>query len=251
MPRTDEPEDLAGSGARRQPIRPLAIVAVSTLVLLAAAIAIAAAGGSSTVLAGTSQEMPAEEVDALLAGLPESENSLGSATAPLTLQFFGDLECPTARDFTLEVLPQVIRKWVRPGEMRIEYRSLRSVSEPKAFDAQQVAALAAGMQDKLWYYVEYFYREQGLENSGYVTESYLSALARQISSLNIEAWRSDRSDPQLAAQITEDERVAQAMHLRGTPSFLVGRTGSVPIFGMGEHSTIKDIDYAAWKVLHG
>ena len=41
------------------------------------------------------------------------------------------------------------------------------------FKDQQVAALAAGMQKKFWNYAELFYHEQGQEDTGYVTESYL------------------------------------------------------------------------------
>ena len=38
-------------------------------------------------------------------------------------------------------------------------------------------ALAAGKQNKFWQYTELFYREQGEEDTGYVTENYLQGLA--------------------------------------------------------------------------
>ena len=48
------------------------------------------------------------------------------------------------------------------------------------FKTQQIAALAAGKQSKAWNYLELFYHEQGEEDTGYVTESYLQGLAHQV-----------------------------------------------------------------------
>jgi hypothetical protein len=47
-----------------------------------------------------------------------------------------------------------------------------------------VAVLAAGKQAKAWQFLETFYDEQGEENSGYVTDSYLQGIASQIAGLN-------------------------------------------------------------------
>ena len=106
---------------------------------------------------------------------------LGNPNAPVTLQYFGDLECPICKDFTLGALPPIIQKWVRTGKVKIEYRSLETATrEPEVFKTQQVAALAAGKQNKMWNYLETFYHEQGEEGSGYVTESYLQGLAQQV-----------------------------------------------------------------------
>src|SRR5271167_4776744 len=96
-----------------------------------------------------------EQLGVLLAGIPQRAIALGSPTAPVTLEYFGDLQCPFCRDFTLEVLPGVIQRWVRGGDLRIEYRALETATrEPEVFLAQQVAVLAAGRQDKGWYFIE-------------------------------------------------------------------------------------------------
>lgn len=247
-PDSDEAGDLASSASRRRRSWGLGIGAAGALVLAATMVAIAT-GGFST--AGASETAQAKEIGTLLAGIPQNGKALGSPTAPVTMQFFGDLQCPTARAFTLEMLPSITREWVRPGTVRIEFRSLRSVSEPEAFGTQQAAALAAGTQDKLWEYLEYFYREQGPENSGYVTESYLASLARRISGLNIAQWSRERYDSKLATQVIEDEEVAHATHLSGTPSFLIGPTGSAPLSSLGESSSLEEIDNAVRHALRG
>jgi hypothetical protein len=62
---------------------------------------------------------PSDQLEALLGGIPQSANALGEPTAAITLEYFGDLECPFCRNFSLEVLPSVIQRWVRPGELRV------------------------------------------------------------------------------------------------------------------------------------
>ena len=107
----------------------------------------------------------------------------------MTLQYFGDLQCPICKDFTLGALPTLIQKYVRTGKLKIEYRNLETATrEPETFKTQQVAALAAGKQQKMWYYIELFYHEQGEENTEYVTENYLQTLAQQVPGLNLASW---------------------------------------------------------------
>jgi protein-disulfide isomerase len=162
-------------------------------------------------------------IDAILAGIPQSANALGSPAAAVRLDYFGDLECPFCRAFSLEVLPSIVQRWVRPGTLLIRYRALQTAtSDPDVFLAQQVAALAAGRQDKQWHFVEIFYDEQREEGTGYVTDAYLEGIARQIAGLDLAQWASDRRDPKLARDIAGDEQAAESAGLGGTPSFLIG-----------------------------
>jgi protein-disulfide isomerase len=186
-----------------------------------------ATGNGKRHVPGTG-EQPAlvKEVTALVNGIPQSANELGNPTAPVTLQYFGDLECPVCRAFTLSALPEIIQKWVSGGELKIEYRSMETATDdPEVFKAQQVAALAAGKQDKLWNFIETFYHEQGEEHTGYVTEKYIQGIAAQVPGLNLSQWTSDRGDAALASQVASDEQAANAAGIGGTPGFLVGRSG--------------------------
>jgi protein-disulfide isomerase len=169
---------------------------------------------------------PNEQVSRLLADIGQSANALGDPAAPITLEYFGDLQCPFCRDFSLGVLPSIIQRWVRTGTLRVEYRALETATgDPDVFVAQQVAVLAAGKQAKAWDFVETFYDKQGEENSGYVTDSYLHDIASQIADLNLEQWAGDRSDPELISEIASDEQAAQNAGVSGTPSFLIGASG--------------------------
>ena len=174
----------------------------------------------------TAAQAARAEVVSLLAGIPQSANTLGNPKAPVTLMYFGDLECPFCRQFTLTVLPSIIRRWVRGGSLRIQYRSEQTATRQAAvFRFQQLAALAAGQQNKMWDFIELFYHEQGEEDSGYVTEKYLQGLAQQVPGLNLIAWSAARNDPTLAATLSGDAQAVKLVGFTGTPSFLIGRTG--------------------------
>ena len=181
-----------------------------------------------------------EETGALLAGIPQSANALGSVTAPVTLLYFGDLQCPFCRDFTLEVLPSMIERWVRADDLRIEYHALETATrEPEVFVAQQVAVLAAGKQDRAWHFIDTFYREQGEEGTGYVTDRFLHGIASEVPDLDLSQWNRERSDPQLAGEIAADARTAESAGLNGTPSFLVGRSaGATTTFASADAASL-------------
>jgi protein-disulfide isomerase len=95
------------------------------------------------------------------------------------------------------------------------------------FSAQQVAALAAGQQNRFWNFTELFYREQGQEGSGYVTDSYLNSLARQTTGLSVAKWQSARSNSALVTQVQREEQQGQTLGVTGTPTLVFqGRKGA-------------------------
>ena len=199
------------------------------------AAALAAAGvlvttGISDVAGSSAQPSSVrvqKEVSALLSGIPQSGDTLGQPSAPITLQVFGDLESADVRTFVVWLLPDIIREWVRTNIIKIQYRSFMTASSPypDVFVRQQAAALAAGVQDRLWNFIETFYHEQGQEHTRYVTEAYLNSIAGQIPGLDLSEWESDRENSQLPKQVIEDDHTARAIRFPGAPVFLIGRTG--------------------------
>jgi protein-disulfide isomerase len=217
----------AARAKRRTRLTQLGVV-VAIVVVVIVGIAIASGGGSSKAVKSGSKQANANaaEVSTLLNGIPQSANTLGNPNAPVTLKYYGDLECPICKDFTLGALPALIQKYVRTGKLKIEYHSLETATrEPEVFKTQQVAALAAGKQKRAWDFIELFYHEQGEEDSGYVNESYLQGLASQIPGLSLADWTTARSDPTYSNQVAADAQAANQAGFTGTPSFEIGKSG--------------------------
>lgn len=228
-------EQAAAAGdARRRRLTQLG-GAVVVVVVAIVVILIATSGGSSKPSTGGVEKKGGQSatvkkavaaVKEELDGIPQSGNVLGKPSAPVTIAYFGDLECPICREFTLGALPKVIEKQVRSGKLRLEYRNLETATrEPEVFRNQQSAALAAGKQNLGWYYIELFYHLQGKEDSGYVTESYLQGLAEATPGLNLSKWQSDRADQTFQEKLAVDAQEANNNGFNGTPSFLIGHSG--------------------------
>lgn len=165
------------------------------------------------------------EVTTVLAGIPQHGRTLGSPHAPLTVQIFADLECPTVRLFAIKYLPRLIADWVRPGLVQIRYRPLETDTlNEQTFFRQEAATLAAGEQDKLWNFFLTFVREQKLEYSGYATDPFLADIGSQIRGLHKARWQQDGSDPVLTEQVALDLQAAHSRDLSYTPSFLLAPT---------------------------
>ena len=217
----------AASAKRKARLTQLGIVAAIVVVVIVAIVIATSGGGAKKVASGSkAANETVSQVNSLIGGIPQKGNVLGNPNAPVTIQYFGDLECPICREFTLGAFPSIIQQWVRSGKVKVEYRSMETATrEPEVFKTQQVAALAAGKQNKMWDFVELFYHEQGEEDSGYVTESYLQNLAQQVPGLDLTQWTTDRGDTALDNKVEEDAQAANAAGFTGTPSFLIGKTG--------------------------
>jgi len=201
------------------------VVVVAIVVIL---IATGGGGGRTKVPEKHEQNAIANEVNARLEGIPQSGRTIGSPSAPVTMQYFGDLECPICKKFSDKsgALPALIAGPVKDGKLRIEYMNLQTATRnPETFKTQQKAAMAAGPQKKQWNYIELFYNEQGEEDTEYVNEAYLQGLAKQIPGLNLSKWQSERSNPTFESELQTDAQLANNSGLTGTPSFLIGHSG--------------------------
>jgi hypothetical protein len=121
------------------------------------------------------------EVSTLLASIPQQERTLGSPTAPVTLEVFLDLKDPDSRAWFLANLPAIIHDYVRTDTVKLEYHAYKTNTfSPQEFVKDHTAALAASTQTKLWNYIYTFYHEQGNEFTPYATETFLKNIARQV-----------------------------------------------------------------------
>jgi protein-disulfide isomerase len=240
--RAIEEAEAAGAQRRKRLIQLGAVIGAAVVIVVV--ILVATGGGEKKGIVkprpgGGGESAVQKEVKKLLGGIPQAGNTLGSPSAPVTLQYFGDLECPICREFSEGALKPLIEKYVRAGKLKIEYRNLETATrEPETFRTQQVAALAAGKQHKGWYYIELFYHQQGQEDTGYVTEKYLQELARQVPGLNLATWTADRGNGEFTNTITTDAQAANNSGFSGTPSFLLGKTGGQ--MSKLEYSSLKD-----------
>jgi protein-disulfide isomerase len=237
-----ELEAVDAQGERRKRMVQLGAGAVLlAAVLVAVLIAVSQSGEDS---GGSAENVRgAAEVGRELRGLPQDGTVLGSPDAPVTVAEFGDLQCPACKQYAEQVVPDLIDGPVRGGRAALDFRNWVILS-PLDGDSGEAAraALAAGEQDRLWHFVTLFYRNQGFEGSGYVTDDFMRAIAEAAGVPDLERWEEDRGDERWEEVLADVDAQAQRLGFTGTPSFSV--RGPRRTLSLGTPGSVGEIEQA-------
>jgi protein-disulfide isomerase len=213
-----EAESRVQSQDRRARI--LQIAAGTVFLVLAAVVVLIVVNSSSNGSSGDTKLEEVGSVDKLLGGIPQQGLVLGDPKAKVELIEYGDLQCPICKAYSEDVLPQVIENKVRTGEAKLIFRNFPIISEESV--PAGAAAIAAGAQRRGWSYIELFYRNQGKERSGYVTDEFMTAIAEGAGVANIEQWNTKRKSKQATEEIERTNQEATGRFgFTGTPSFAI------------------------------
>jgi protein-disulfide isomerase len=175
------------------------------------------------------------ETAALLDGIPQHGNTLGSPTAPVRLVEYADLQCPYCARFAVEVLPTIIRDYVRTGKVQLVMHGLAFVG-PDSVTALRTAT-AAGDQGRMWNVAELLFANQGPENA-WLNDGLLRSV---VTAAGADAGRvfAARNGAAVTAQIRSWAAVGQADGVKGTPTFFAGRQGG-PLAPVPLHTLTVD-----------
>jgi protein-disulfide isomerase len=198
------------------------------LIVVVAVVAVVASGGGSSSSSGSSSGSgvaKAALVKNQYAGIRQTGNTLGAANAPATMMVFADLQCPFCGEFERGAFPGIVSKYVKDGKLKVVFQPISIVGNDSVPAARAVAA--AALQNKGFDYASLFYENQGQENSGYVTASFLMNLAKAVPGLDVAKWEADLNSPQVDAFLARAQTAAQTAQVNSTPTFLVAK-GSRP-----------------------
>ncbi len=236
----EQAEAGAAGDARRKKLLQLASAGVF-LAIIAVAVAIVIAGSKSS--GGDAENIKdVSAVESTLDGLPQSGMKLGDPNAKVSLLEFGDLKCPVCKAYSETVVPSVIESKVRTGKATIEFRNYTIIDEEST--PAGAAALAAGEQGRGWDFIELFYRNQGLETDHYVTDEFLTAVARKAGVSDIPRWNRERKSPAILERVKKTTREAEALGFEGTPSFAVEGPGTKGLKAIGFPESAGELEAA-------
>jgi protein-disulfide isomerase len=191
--------------------------------IVAVAIAISQSGGKG---GDAGHITGASEVDDSLKGIRQDGPTLGVAKAGVTITEFGDLQCPACKAFADSELDALINDVVKPGKAKLVFENLNIIG-PDSESASK-GALAAAEQQRYWQFIELFYRNQGIENSGYVTDEFLEAVAKAAGVPDIAKWSRSRRSDAFDSELAATQSKADKLGISSTPSFrVVGPNGKV------------------------
>jgi protein-disulfide isomerase len=237
-------EAKASSGDRRTRLLQFAAGGVFLAIIIVVVVIVAVGGGSSSG-GDASNLVEKPQVEKLLGGLPQSGTTIGKKTAPVKLFEYGDLQCPICKEYSEEVLPEIIENQVKKGEANITFRNFIIIG-PQSIPAGE-AALAAGAQDKGWSFIETWYRNQGEENSGYATDEFIESMAKYVGIPNMAKWKKEWKSNKYKKTVEKTTSQAQTLGFTGTPSFSIEGPKSEGLELLGTPGSTEAIEEAIKK----
>jgi protein-disulfide isomerase len=184
----------------------VAIVAIATL-------------GSGAMLYHSRREtlaaIPVTKAFAAKSGA-ESPHVRGNPDAPVTLEEFGDFQCPPCGGFA-SFSEQLLKEY--DSRVRIVFRNFPLSAHEHAREAA-TAAEAAGIQGKFWEMHDKLYHEQGnwsvAPNARELFESYAGAIG-----LDLEQFKKDMDSEKVKDRIESDKARGESLGVKVTPSLFI------------------------------
>jgi protein-disulfide isomerase len=159
-------------------------------------------------------------------GIPQRRFDLGSRTARATLVEFADPQCPFCGDFARDVLPDLVRRYVRTGRLRLRLELLTFLGE----DSDRIGGLAAAaaLQRRGYELLELAYENQGDEGSNYATDTYLRRIAGATPGLDAARALREAGSAPAQRMLGSADAAADRLGVKGTPAFYVQQRGKPP-----------------------
>ncbi|WP_405830884.1 DsbA family protein [Streptomyces sp. NBC_00105] len=206
--------------ASHKPLLYAAGVAVAAITLgLVSWQATAPAGKSSagSSAAAAPRTDPAAELRALARREAGDKLAVGRADAPVVLIEYSDFKCGYCGKFARDTEPELVKKYVEDGTLRIEWRNFPIFGADS--EAAAKAAWAAGQQDRFDAFHAAAYAG-GSKEKGFAGPR-LEELAREAGVPDLERFKADMAGEQAAAALRKDQEEGYRIGVTSTPSFLV------------------------------
>jgi protein-disulfide isomerase len=149
----------------------------------------------------------------------------GSDRAPVTIVEFGDFQCPKCGTFARRTQPELTRRYIDTGVVRLVWRDFPTFGEESMRAA--VASRAAARQGRFWQFHDALYARQPRMNSGRIDDAFLRDVARRAG-LDLARFDADRRDREVRGAVEDDFAFGQRLGVPGTPAFLIN---GEPFFG--------------------
>jgi protein-disulfide isomerase len=151
-----------------------------------------------------------------LLGIQASDHVMGDPKAPITMIEYASLTCPHCAHFNTTELPEIEKKWVQTGKVKLIYRD---------FPLDQVATKAAQLaecagNDKYYAVLDMMFRGQG---SWAVAQDPIAELSKslRIAGMGDNEVKACLANDQVANGVIADYRGGETLGVNSTPTIFV------------------------------
>jgi len=152
---------------------------------------------------------------ALLAVQP-TDHVMGDVNAPITLIEYASLDCPHCAHFATDVLPELEKKWIDTGKVKLVYRD---------FPLDQVAVKAAQLaecagKDRYFAVIDMIFRNQATWAAAGDPIAELSKSLR-IAGLGDKEVKTCLADDKVADGVIADYKSGESLGVNATPTLFI------------------------------
>ncbi|WP_083653920.1 DsbA family protein [Mycobacterium sp. GA-1841] len=158
--------------------------------------------------------------------VPGDPLALGDPDAPVGLVVFSDYRCPFCAKFSRDTEPELIRRYVEAGKLRIEWRDFPIFGDQSMLAAR--AGRAAADQGRFWEFNRAVYAATPERTKANLTEDALIGFAEQAEVPDIEKFTAGMRGTAYDTAIDADLSQGTAIGVPSTPAFLID---DVPLLG--------------------
>jgi protein-disulfide isomerase len=176
--------------------------------------------GSGTVLyrAKLPQVRNIPDSPSVAAEKDASAHVRGNPGAPVTLEEFGDFQCPPCGQFA-GFAEELLKEY--DSRLRVVFRNFPLPGHEHAREAA-IAAEAAGFQGKFWEMHDTLYKEQTAwskaPNTRELFESYAGTLG-----LNMEQFKKDMDSDKARERVDSDHTLGDSLGIKVTPTLFINK----------------------------
>jgi protein-disulfide isomerase len=146
----------------------------------------------------------------------ESVHIRGNPDAPVTLEEFGDFQCPPCGQFA-GFVEELLKEY--DSRLRVIFRNFPLSAHEHAREAA-LAAEAAGFQGKFWEMYDTLYREQAAwskaPNARELFESYAGTIG-----VNLDQFKKDVDSDKARERVDSDQALADSLGIKVTPTLFI------------------------------
>jgi len=146
----------------------------------------------------------------------ESAHIRGNPDAPVTLEEYGDFQCPPCSMFAA-FLSQLEKEY--DSRLRVVFRNFPLAMHEHAREAA-LAAEAAGLQGRFWEMHDVLYREQETWSKAPNVRELFESYAGTIG-LDLDKFKKDMDGEQARARVEADRQRGQSLGIQITPTLFI------------------------------
>ncbi len=188
------------------------------------AIIVVAVGGLAalTYISTRPNETSASQYDPSIPPVKSNGYVVGSANAPIEIIEYADFECPTCGQFASVIEPDIRTNFVNTGKIRWRFIDYPLPMHHNTWNASRAAA-CADQQGKFWEMHDMIFQNQDRWNSEATRspDGQFKDYAKQLG-LNTSQFNQCLDSKQMQAKIQAHMKLAEAAHVQGTPTFVIG-----------------------------